>query len=334
MTIPKELFELRVTTDDPRFEGFALTDAPSILGGDSLEEDIVPGSEVADSDPFWKQPRFGDKWVPPKVIGRVAPFNDYPGLDMMFPAFSERSVELLMPYLKPNGEILPLRSDTRVKYFFYNITTISDALDHKHSKCDFWCDPPTTTDSIEFFAFDKSKLKELSIFRIREWPIGVLVTDEFVRETEQAGLNGFDFVKIWPLDPSTDWRKRGAQAITSRKSSVDLKSQTLVLILPIRGRKLDSKEKKEVNKIEDEIDAQLVISSLNSPYFGSLEGNDIVGNQYRIFITTPDVERLVMKLQPWLDSLVWREPIGMLKRFGNLHDVDAVEEFSMLNAAQ
>ncbi len=328
----KELFELRVVTDDPRFEGFALTTTPSVLGRASLDEDIVPGFDSADNNPSWKQKEFGKLWVPPKVIGRVAPFNDYPGLDMMYPAFSERAVNTLVEYLQPNGEILPLLSETRIKYFFYNITTISDALDQGKSKCEFWCDPPTTADAIDWFSFQIPKLEGLSIFRLREWPAGVIVSSEFVQTALKAGLNGFDFVKIWPLDSSENWRKRNSKTNLAHTSKTDLKAQTLVFLIPLRGKKADASERKAINKIEDEIDAQLIVSTLGESYFGSLEGTDIVDSQVRIFLSTPDVEKLMDKLHPWFDSLVWQKPVGILKRFGELHDPNAVEEFILLPA--
>jgi hypothetical protein len=39
-------------------------------------------------------------------VGRVAEFNDYPGVDMVLPAFSERAVKSLGSLLEPNGELL------------------------------------------------------------------------------------------------------------------------------------------------------------------------------------------------------------------------------------
>jgi len=331
MSIPKELFELRVVTDDPRFEGFALAKSPSVFGRVSLDDDIVPGFDLADNAASWGQQRFGELWVPPKVNGRVAPFNDYPGLDMMYPAFSERAVNTLHQFLQPNGELLPLVSGTSLNYFFYNITTISGALDREKSKCEFWCDPPTTADSIDWFAFQSHLLDGLSIFRIREWPIGVIVTDEFVRTATDAGLNGFDYVKIWPLDAAVNWRNRRSTTSSILKEN-RLKTQSLVLLIPLRGRKPDKIEGQAIMKIEDDIDAQLTLPFLSETYFGSLEGTDVVEQQYRIFLTTPDVEKLTIKLRPWLDSLTWFQPVGVLKRFGELHDVDAIEELNMLPA--
>jgi len=327
--IPTELFELRVITDDPRYEGFALPHAPSVLGRDSLDEDIAPGFGDSESNSNWKQQQLRDKWAPPTVVGRVAPYNDYPGLDMMLPAFSERAVCELAPFLEPNGELLQLRTDGASNYFFFNITTVLDALDHDRSQCHFWCDPPTTTDSIDYFAFHEEKLRGQSIFRLREWPIGVLVSDQFVRRTIEAGLNGFNFVKLWPLAPGEDWRvvSKARRKITPIGG---LKSHTLVLMLPLRDRKPDAAETQLIKQLEVDLDAQLATRTLDAPYFGSYEGHDIVDSTYRMFLSTPDVNRLEIELQPWFAQLKWHAPIKSVKRFGQLHETDVIEEVRVL----
>src|SRR5690606_12140339 len=130
-----------------RFEGFVLKPSPSVLGHDSLDDDLTPGFESAEKDPDWRQPALAQLWNPPLAEGRVAEYNDYPGIDMIIPAFSQRAVEALRSLLEPNGEILPLVTHTETKYFVYNILTISDALDHCESECEFWSAPPTTATS-------------------------------------------------------------------------------------------------------------------------------------------------------------------------------------------
>ena len=37
-----EVYELDSIVDDPRFEGFSMEDSPSILGRESLDEDLYP----------------------------------------------------------------------------------------------------------------------------------------------------------------------------------------------------------------------------------------------------------------------------------------------------
>jgi hypothetical protein len=185
-TVPQALFSLSVIADDPRFEGFALSEAPSILGRDSLDEDITPGFSDADINPEWTQPTLGERWSPPVVTGRVNAYNDYPGLDGIYPVFSERAVRVLEDLLRPNGELLPLRADLDAAYAFFNITAIVDALDRERSTCEFWSDPPTTAVEIDHFEFHEEKLRGHAIFRLRELPMEVIVSDEFKRRVEAS----------------------------------------------------------------------------------------------------------------------------------------------------
>ena len=105
-----------------------------------------------------------------------------------------------------------------------------------------------------------------------------------------------------------------------------LKKHTLVVILPLSGKKPTAAEKKKIKALENELDAQLMVTSLDAPFFGSYEGSDNVNNEYRIFITCPDVNALVQKLHPWLQALGWSGPVHVMKRFGEMHDVEAPEE--------
>ena len=50
----------------------------------------------------------------------------------------------------------------------------------------------------------------------------------------------------------------------------------------------------------DEIDALLYVptAKLDSPYSGSLEGDDKVEGEVRLFLSCPDADALVEKLRP------------------------------------
>ncbi len=202
---PEELFKLEVITDNPLFEGFALESAPSVLGRDSLDDDITPGFESSETVREWHPVYLAKLWTPPKVKGGVAPYQDFPGIDMVLPAFSRRACDVLKDFLEPNGELLPL--DSKIgEYYFYNVTTVVDALDLAKSKCDFWCDPPTTAVEIDYFAFHEERLFGTSIFRIVELPIYTIVTKAFVNRVHDGGLHGFQFDKIWPFPEGVNWR--------------------------------------------------------------------------------------------------------------------------------
>ena len=164
-----------------------MEEAPSVLGRGSLDEDITPGFDASETVREWHPVRLAALWEPPKVAGRVAPFQDFPGIDMVMPAFSRRACDALRDFLEPNGELLRLDSD-RGEYYFYNITTVIDAIDLARSRCDFWCDPPTTATDIKYFAFHEERLVGTSIFRIVELPMYTIVTGAFVDRVHDCQL--------------------------------------------------------------------------------------------------------------------------------------------------
>lgn len=145
--IPNELFQLDSITDNPLFERFAASNARSLLGRESRDEDLNHYYKVPWSASQWQPARLAGTWKPLKVVGRVAPFNDFPMVDS-YPAFSQRACDALSEFLVPNGELLPLKSEVGVPYFFFNVTTISDALDAKNSECN-WLEEPTNAMNIE-----------------------------------------------------------------------------------------------------------------------------------------------------------------------------------------
>ncbi|WP_145056191.1 imm11 family protein [Lignipirellula cremea] len=236
-------------------------------------------------------------------------------------------------FLKPNGELLPLQSEIG-EYFFFNITTITDALNTKTSDCDFWCEPPTTAVGIDHFEFHKKQLTGLSIFRIRECPVMTIVTNHFVDVVEKEGLNGFEFTKIWPFRPGTIWqiegrrRRRGKRALAGKS----LKKETLVLILEMQGDQLDSHEKRIVKRMENEVDAQLSLSSLNAPYFGTYEGSEKVDTEFRMFFSCPSADQLERKLAPWISGIcqIWLGSVNAVKRRGHMYDENAKESWKQL----
>lgn len=318
------LFELRVITENPLFEGFALSDAPSLLGRNELVDDLTPAYGIIDYKIKWSPVKLKRKWRVPAVEGRVAPFNDYPGINMMYPAFSSRACVALKEFLEPNGELLPLKSKIG-DYYFYNITTISDALDVQKSDCEY------APMGIEHFEFVQSKLMGLSIFRLYEWPMGIIVTKEFIDRVYECGLNGFQFSKLWPYSKGTNWHiasKKGnkPQVIITRK----LKQNTLVLFLQLKQSKPNSVEKKKLKKLEAELDAQLMINSLESAFFGSYEGCDLLNHEYRLFLSCPDADRLRTKLGPWLNQIDWLDEVYVMSRYGNMYDEDAEEELEKI----
>lgn len=320
----RSIYELNVITDDPRFEGFALSPSPSVLGRESLDDDLTPGFVDAEENPDWKQSSLAKHWCTPATEGRVSEFNDYPCLDMILPAFSERAVKSLRDLLEPNGEILPLLTNTGTKFFFFNILTISDALDRDKSSCVFWCDPPTTATDIEFFAFDLHKLQGLSIFRIRELPMSVLVTNVFVDRVESSKLQGFAFKKVWPLARDVNWRLQFDHEDEDRKQ---LKRHTLVLILPVSGT---PEENKRINAFEVELDSRLQVKSLKSEYLGAYEGREVLENECRMFFSCPDADRLLRHIRDVANGLQWPKEIRACRRYGRMYETKVREEMTIM----
>ncbi len=293
-----EIFELTIVTDDPRFEGFALAQSKSVLGRDSLDDDLTPGFVEAEKNTNWRQVKLGAKWKPPKVEGRVAEFNDFPGIDMVLPAFSQRAVDALKDLLEPNGEILPLRSNTKTKFYFYNILNIANVLNKSRSVCEFWCRPPTTAVDIEHFEFHKNKVQELSIFRIPQLPVYTFVTNVFVDRVNACGLTGFDFTKVWPLPKSVDWRMQGKKAWKKR---MQLKKETVVVRLPLSG---SAGERQKIRRLEKTFDETLLPSDMTK-YVGVYEGSDEVDNEFRMYFSCPNAKKLFNQIQGKIEQLSW-----------------------------
>jgi hypothetical protein len=233
----------------------------------------------------------------------------------------------LADLLEPNGELLPLESE-KGEYYFYNITTVVDALNVKKSDCCFWCDPPTYALDIDYFAFHEEKLAGLSIFRIIDYPILAIVTDQFVRRVREAGLNGFDFPKIWPFPRGVNWRMEAKKQRRKTQKRRKLKDNTLVIMLSLAGNKPNAKEKKCIKRLENDLDVQLAVPSLDAPYFGSYEGSDTVEGEFRMFLSCPDADALEQKLLPWLEAIDWPTEIYVMRRYGDMYDPDVPEEMS------
>lgn len=330
--IPKILFELQSNKEDPRLEGFGTDELQPFRGCKTFLEFLSSRHREADLHPRWKPPRMTDKWTPPKVCGRVAEFNDFPGLSLGIPVFSERACQALADFLEPNGELLPLDSELETKFYMYNVTTLSDALDHSRSECKFYRrDPPTTAVSIDYFAFNEEKLRGLSIFLLYELPSLVIVTEDFVNRVREEELEGFQFSKIWPFEQGVNWRMVKAERRRERQKKLGLKQHSLVIVFPLDGAKPDSEEDRKLNEYGQRLNATLAVQSMDDPYFGSYELSDIEEQRFRMFMSCPDVDRLVLKLAKWLNQIDWPVNFYVCKRYGDLYDPDVPEALATIS---
>jgi hypothetical protein len=143
---------------------------------------------------------------------RLIPNSDYdplPSADFELltgkPLLSERAVNALADILDANGQLFRVDSSAGA-YYLFNITTIIDALDHEHSQIKYWPrlkkdTGPRRVDQVNRYAFHSNRLEAATIFKVPEYPLtSVYATDSFVDRVRKAGLLGFDFRLLWPLD--------------------------------------------------------------------------------------------------------------------------------------
>lgn len=327
------LYQLDPITDNPKFEGFGFVREDSLRGQGRLTWDF--GSDnIKVKGRSWSVPPLSPVWTPQKVEGRVFPFNDYPCVNLIIPAFSRRAVDVLYDFLEPNGELLPLIS-TVGEYYAYNVTTVVDILDHDRSEIQWANEKHVTAIEIARYECFAKKMAELSIFRIVEKPSTTYVSQMFVDRVREHELQGFHFVKLWPLPEGVSWqeedkkeRKKKVQVKTKR-SVMSVKGNTVVLLFPISNVKPTKAEKDRLAKVMDEIDALLYDPAAKQglPYVGSLEGDDVVEGELRLFLSCPDANALVEKLRPWLKTLSWPRGVKVLKRYGELADANCPEEY-------
>lgn len=330
------LFELDPVLDNPQYEGFAFV-REEPLG----EEEMLGSGYCADDLETQGRSltirRLGSIWTPQEVVGRVRRFNDYPCVNLAIPAFSRRAVDALRDFLAPNGELLPLVSSIG-EYYAYNITTVADILDEEKSEFDWLTGLPrdvTNIWEIDRYECVPEKMAGQSVFRLAEKPTSVFVTQPFVDRVMEYDLKGFQFTKLWPLPEGVSWRQVGraswkeGQEVEQRGRRVSLKANTVVLFVPTAKRRPSKAEKQRFSELMDEIDGLLYDASAgpDSPYFGSLEGNDYDKGEFRLFISCPDADALVVKLRPWLLKLHRETPVRVLKRYGEYVDPDCREEW-------
>ena len=200
------LYNLDCITDDPEFEGFGFVREESLRGQGRLAYDFAP-DDIPTKGRSWTVTPLTPIWSPQAVLGRVKPHNDYPCVNLTIPAFSRRAVDALYDFLEPNGELLPLISPVG-EYYAYNITTVVDILDHERSEIEWFNERRVSALEIRRYECVEEKLRGLSIFRLVEMSSSTFVHQVFVDRARQHRLNGFDFIRLYPLPPGASWKDR------------------------------------------------------------------------------------------------------------------------------
>jgi hypothetical protein len=114
----------------------------------------------------------------------------------VLPVFSIRAVEVLLPFLRANGELLPVRH-RRAEYMLYNVTRVSDALDEELSTLTYF-EGTRKVMKIDRYVFKSSVVEGLEIFRIPQLLRGfVFVTEPIATLVASTGLTGFNLLPVW-----------------------------------------------------------------------------------------------------------------------------------------
>lgn len=321
MTAPDSVYILKPILDDPRFHGFVIgRDAQSVLGHDRAYDDLLVDNGESLN---WQPQSLAKRWKPMPVAGPVSPFNDYPCLEIAKPVFSRRAVEALGEMLTKNGEILPLKTAVG-EYFLYIVLTKLNALDVTKSKI-VRTSPRKTALDIDYFAFKPSALRGATIFRVREHPNIYLVTDAFKARVEQAGLNGFHFIKVWPLPRGASYRHD--EIARRRKSkSVKLEGEAVMIRSRLSRPMPTAREKKLADLLKTTIQRKLRVRSVADTYYGSVESAEFAVGEFRVFCSCPSAEELAAFLMPAIKRAEWDGEVTVTTRQGNLYDRKAKEK--------
>ncbi|MCA8300993.1 hypothetical protein LGN24_05765 [Burkholderia seminalis] len=109
-----------------------------------------------------------------------------------FLVFSERALGVLAPVLHGSGEILQVEAPIKGVVGFHVTRVIENAVDLDASK--FKIHPQATVFNKIYLL--RSRIEGIDIFRLKESPATVFVSEHFRGGVEQNRLKGFDFGDI------------------------------------------------------------------------------------------------------------------------------------------
>ncbi|HEX8911185.1 MAG TPA: hypothetical protein VF796_02415 [Humisphaera sp.] len=310
MATAPSVYLLGAHVSDPRYRGFDAVDTASLLGRRDVYRDFYPSEADGES------PRLAGVWRPLRVVGPVRTFNDVPWLGMYIPTFSPRAVAALRDLLEPNGELLPLVSDLGT-YHAYNVTTVADVLDYDAADV-VWHDVTPWWMDMERYELHAGRLDGLTVFRIREDPHGVYVTEPFVRRVRAAGLKGFAFHLVWPVPADTTWRElRTADWQRHHRAGLPpgrtLDDECVSLDLPALPGRLAETDQTAADRVVAALDAALTDRHREAPPIGWPVNIAHEGDRWTILLACPDADALLDHLAPILPTLPWPAPVTPTK---------------------
>jgi hypothetical protein len=291
-----------------------------VLGNERAYDDLLVDNGESLN---WQAQSLAKRWKPMPVTGLVNPFNDYPCLEVAEPVFSRRAVDALGEMLTKNGELLPLKT-TVGEYFLYIVLTKLNALDLTRSKL-VRTSPRKTALDIDYFAFKQSALRGAAIFRVHEHPNKYLVTDAFKARVEQCGLNGFHFIRVWPLPLGASYR-RDEIARRRKSRSARLVGEAVIIRCRLTLQTPTAREKKRADSLKAAVQRKLRVGSIAEPYYGSIEAAEFTPGEFRVFCSCPSAEQLAEFLMPTIERAEWAGEVTVTTRLGNLCDKKAKEK--------
>lgn len=258
-------------------------------------------------------PSLKRKWDSPEMKGQneVAPFNDFPCCGFFIPVFSAKAVVILNDFLTKNGELLPVKTK-RGNYFAYQTRTIIDGIVNI-KKCDDLSSEFVKGIGIYYdigtLAFYSSRFpKNLSIFRLREFPSQPFVSSDFVERALSNGLQGFGFRQVYPkLTPSQrrEERKIHSAKVNLAGKQVDPQKETMKIEFKFKGHYASKQEQKKFQLIVEELQELLVLKNPTDDFFGAIQSSHTVKGSSAIYISTPKAKRLEEYLSEFIRTVTW-----------------------------
>jgi hypothetical protein len=318
----QSVYILKPILDDPRFEGLQFDKRyPSFFGEGYLFEDFIPKF----NGKTYSVSSFDKKWSRDiRVKGPVRSFNDYPCINLSEPAFSPHAVSVLRSILEANGELLPVKHPSG-QFVLFNLRHLSNALNQRRSRIQMTSSGKSVR--VEWYEFFKSRIANETIFRVAQCPWAIHVTETFRVRVVENCLNGFNFIKVWPLSSDVDWRDLETTARKKRGKSHKLIGETLILRFRYCGDTATKQEANAINQIESQLQVMLTNQKKpNDPLYGSIASSESTSGEHRIFISCPSVDLLEEHLFSWLQAVSYPQEFHIVKRWGHLADTHAKEQ--------
>jgi hypothetical protein len=139
--------------------------------------------------------RMVSSWKPPAfdVLRRAKPIRDFVSWSGSVIVVTARAKDRLERLIGPYVEFLPLATLKGKELFAVNVVEVVDCLDRKASKITPSRDDPSRIVHIGRFVFDRTRLRNVPVFKIPEWPASIFVSEEFARAVVSGRLTGAGF---------------------------------------------------------------------------------------------------------------------------------------------